>query len=501
MERPALKQLLSDVHAKKVDIVVVYKVDRLTRALADFAKIVEVFDAQGVSFVSVTQQFNTTSSMGRLTLNVLLSFAQFEREVTGERIRDKIAASKKKGMWMGGVVPLGYDAKDRTLVINDTGADIVRGIFQSYLELRSVNRLERDLAQRNICTRRYVSAAGRIIGDKPFSRGHLYKLLSNPIYLGEIQHREARHPGLHPAIIDQGTWDAVQATLAANARDRRNGTTATHPSLLSRLVFDEQGNRFIATHATKNGKRYRYYICEASAGDDRLAERDKTIRLPAGEFERAVIDSIVAALQDQRVLLDRIGPACSDPATIRLVLAEAKRWAAKIATGSSTETKAILLAIIARIRVRAGKYSIHLKPWDLMPAHPEGKEKVHLLAGLDLVIDGGFEPASQRGEAALVISGPNESGGLPDEVDPARLKAIARGFVWFEELTAGRANSMEEIASREGVTDRYVGRLIDQALSHFEETVQKLGTMASPCKRRRNAESRSLRKSASIGNP
>src|SRR5690348_13297670 len=226
MERPGLKALLADVHAKLVDVVVVYKVDRLTRALNDFARIVEVFDGQGVSFVSVTQQFNTTTSMGRLTLNVLLSFAQFEREVTGERIRDKIAASKKKGMWMGGVVPLGYDAKDRTLAINDADAAIVREIFRRYLELGSVLKLEGELSRRGVRTKRFVTVTGRVIGDRVFSRGHLYKLLSNPVYLGEIQHKGVRHPGLHEAIVDRETWDAAQAQLAANARARINGTTA-----------------------------------------------------------------------------------------------------------------------------------------------------------------------------------------------------------------------------------------------------------------------------------
>ena len=211
MERPALQALLADIGAGRVDVVVVYKVDRLTRSLTDFAKIVEVFDAHGVSFVSVTQQFNTTSSMGRLTLNVLLSFAQFEREVTGERIRDKIAASKKKGLWMGGFVPIGYVAKDRTLVVNEAEAAKVREIFRLYLEHRCVRRVQAELDRLKVTTSRYVAKTGKVSGGVPFSRGHLYRILSNPIYVGEIGHKEARYPGQHPAIIDRETWDSVQA--------------------------------------------------------------------------------------------------------------------------------------------------------------------------------------------------------------------------------------------------------------------------------------------------
>src|SRR5438067_952695 len=207
MERPALQRLIADIRAGRIDIVVVYKVDRLTRSLADFARLVELFDTQAVSFVSVTQQFNTTSSMGRLTLNVLLSFAQFEREVTGERIRDKIAASKKKGLWMGGFVPSGYRAKDRTLVIDPKEADIIRMIFRRYLELGSVHKLEIELAQREQRTRAFVAhGSSSVWGDRPYSPGHLYYLLSNPIYAGKIRHKDKLYGGQHEAIIDRKTF-------------------------------------------------------------------------------------------------------------------------------------------------------------------------------------------------------------------------------------------------------------------------------------------------------
>ncbi|MCS3521071.1 recombinase family protein [Bradyrhizobium elkanii] len=241
MDRPALKQLLADVETGSVDIVVVYKVDRLTRSLADFAKIVDVFDAASVSFVSVTQQFNTTSSMGRLTLNVLLSFAQFERELTGERIRDKITASKKKGMWMGGWVPLGYDRMDRTLKVNDLEAQTVRTVFDLFLKFKNVRNVQNELARLNLRTKPYSIQRGRAIGNLPFARGHIYKILSNPLYLGEIVHKGARHPGQHPALISPTTWDAVQAQLSANGHRRRSRSNAKSPNLLIGLMYDDAG--------------------------------------------------------------------------------------------------------------------------------------------------------------------------------------------------------------------------------------------------------------------
>ena len=264
MNRPGLKQLLDDIAARLVDTVVVYKVDRLTRSLTDFAKIIEVFDKQGVSFVSVTQQFNTTSSMGRLTLNVLLSFAQFEREVTGERIRDKIAASKKKGMWMGGVEPLGYDVKDRQLIVNPQEAKVVREIFTQYLSLGSVAALKQYLDQKKLRTKLRTSANGHAFGGKPYSRGGLYKLLNNEVYTGRIAHRGESYSGEHQAILEPETWEKVKALLAANNQGHRQpGTRKVPSSILAGLVFDAEGNRYTPTHAVKKGRRYRYYTSQA----------------------------------------------------------------------------------------------------------------------------------------------------------------------------------------------------------------------------------------------
>jgi site-specific DNA recombinase len=288
IERPALQRLLADLRAGRIDIIVVYKVDRLTRSLADFARLVEIFDAQGASFVSVTQQFNTTSSMGRLTLNVLLSFAQFEREVTGERIRDKIAASKKKGMWMGGNVPLGYDANERTLVLNPAEAETVRRIFDLYRELGCVRRVKQEADRLGLRTKCNMTADGTKRGGRPFSRGHLYGLLANPIYTGQIAHKGELYPGQQPALIDNETWTAVRNQLAANTSDHRHRAKAAEPSLLAGLLVDARGERLTPSHAIKQGRRYRYYVSAAlitEAGTDCAQGR----RIGAREIEEAVV--------------------------------------------------------------------------------------------------------------------------------------------------------------------------------------------------------------------
>ena len=305
MDRPALQRLLDDIRAGKVDVVVVYKVDRLTRSLADFAKIIEVFDAQRVSFVSVTQAFNTTSSMGRLTLNVLLSFAQFEREVTGERIRDKIAASKKKGMWMGGQPSLGYDVKERKLVVNEAEAETVRGIFRRYIELGTVRALRDDLAAAGIVSKRRKAADGRAYGGQRFSRGALYVMLSNRIYRGKIVHKGIAFPGEHAAIVDEELWGRVQSHLEVNRIERREGDKALEPSLLAGIVFDASSEPMTPTHAVKKGTRYRYYISRRLITDPATASSQGQ-RVPASNLEALVIGRLRALLGDPIELLNAI---------------------------------------------------------------------------------------------------------------------------------------------------------------------------------------------------
>ncbi|WP_411339455.1 recombinase family protein [Sphingopyxis sp. J-6] len=288
MERPGLRQLLEDVEAGMIDIIVVYKVDRLTRSLSDFARIVDVLDKHGASFVSVTQAFNTTNSMGRLTLNVLLSFAQFEREVTGERIRDKIAASKARGMWMGGTVPLGYEVKDRKLLIVPAEAEKVRHIFNRYLALRSVYALQAELAADGILTKSRMLKDGSNYGDKNFSRGALYQMLRNRIYRGEITHCGKSYPGEHHEIIDADTFDRISARLDGNRVEHRHAAYAEHPSLFAGIIWDGDGRRLTPNHANKAGVRYRYYI---SRKDKQRLELP-IVRVPAGDIENLLIHQL-----------------------------------------------------------------------------------------------------------------------------------------------------------------------------------------------------------------
>jgi site-specific DNA recombinase len=252
LDRPALKRLLADIEAGRVDVVVVYKIDRLSRALMDFSKLVEVFDKHKVTFVSVTQSFNTTTSMGRLTLNVLLSFAQFEREVIGERIRDKFAASRKKGIWMGGWAPLGYEVRDRKLVVNETDAKLVRSIFRRFLKTGSATTLARELIAENVRNK-----YGKLI-----DKGILYKMLNNPVYVGVAVHKGVSYPGEHLGIIDQKIWDKVQARFQQNPRKRAAATRAQTPSLLKGIIFGPTGAAMSPTHTRKNGRLYRYYLSQ-----------------------------------------------------------------------------------------------------------------------------------------------------------------------------------------------------------------------------------------------
>src|SRR5712672_3181362 len=324
-DRPDLQRLLDDIRARKLDVIVVYKVDRLTRSLADFAKLVELFDAQGVSFVSVTQQFNTTTSMGRLTLNVLLSFAQFEREVTGERIRDKIAASKKKGMWMGGVPPLGYTVRDRKLIVVESEAETVRHIFRRYAALGSVQLLKAELETHGIVSKRWTSAAGRSRGGKPIGRGALYLMLQNRIYRGEIVHKDQSYPGQHEAIIDPALWDAVQARLADNAVERSTGIRVKNPRLLAGLLFDGEGHRMTPTHAVKDGRRYRYYVSRPLIVGARADAAG--LRIPAAEIEEIVTNRIRRLLSEPASVFEILEAQPAEPLLQQKLMARAAELA------------------------------------------------------------------------------------------------------------------------------------------------------------------------------
>src|SRR5450631_4492117 len=309
LERPALQILLADVRAGKINTVVVYKVDRLTRSLADFAKLVELFDQYVVSFDSITQSFNTTSSMGRLTLNVLLSFAQFEREVIGERVRDKIAASKRKGIWVGGPVSLGYRCIDKKLVVVPDEAETVRTIFTSYLQLGSMGALIEELDRRGIRTKANGLTNGSVRGGIRFGVGSLAHLLKNRFYIGEVVYRGATHRGVHEPILDLELFEAVQAKLVANTVTRQVRLKGS-PAILTGRIFDDRGNRMSPSHSNKLGVRYRYYVSHAIL-QKRKADAGSVARVPAAEIEKLVLDGIrnqcvsMGATEDPTAIADR----------------------------------------------------------------------------------------------------------------------------------------------------------------------------------------------------
>ncbi|BCO30075.1 integrase [Thiohalobacter sp. COW1] len=301
MDRPGLQQLLADVKADRLDVVVVYKVDRLSRSLGDFAQIIDLFDKHGVSFVSVTQQFNTTSSMGRLTLNILLSFAQFEREVTGERIRDKIALSKKKGMWMGGYVPLGYDVASRKLVPNEPEADLVRRIFNRFIRLGSTTLLCKELNEQGFRTKRRRGRDGRMNDGFPFNKTTLYKILGNRIYLGEIRHKDKWYPGEHKAIIDQDLWDKAHTVMAQDRTQRAADSRRQTPAPLKGLLYGPDGKAMTPTHTKRGDKRYRYYVTHTA---NKRGHEDCPVRMVrAGDLEGIVFDQIKAIFRNPAMVV------------------------------------------------------------------------------------------------------------------------------------------------------------------------------------------------------
>ena len=342
MNRPAITQLMGDVKAGKVDIIVVYKVDRLTRSLADFAKIVEILDENEASFVSVTQSFNTTTSMGRLTLNVLLSFAQFEREVTGERIRDKIAASKKKGMWMGGPLPLGYDVKDRKLVINKNEAKTVRHIFERYCALKSIGALAGELERDDIRSKPRTYRDGRKAGNQLFGKGALAYLLQNRIFIGEITHKDQSYAGEHKPIIDRKLWGMVQALIHNNRNNHRLQSQADQPSPFAGMLTDGLGRAMTPTHAKRGNRRYRYYVTRPQNIDGKSPP--DAWRIPAREIERPVQSRLAAWLRDEAGIVAQCGDLVSEVPSQNLV-SDCVELAVRIKTASPSRLRDILLGI------------------------------------------------------------------------------------------------------------------------------------------------------------
>jgi site-specific DNA recombinase len=465
MERPALKRLLEDVEAKKVNVIVVYKVDRLTRSLSDFAKIVEALDARGVSFVSVTQQFNTTSSMGRLTLNILLSFAQFEREVTGERIRDKIAASKKKGMWMGGLVPLGYDLEGRKLVPNPKESDLVCKIFSAYLKLGFVSKLAVQLDRDKIRSKVWLTRTGTRLGGVALARGALYALLRNRLYVGDIRHRDQWYPGEHKGVVPRDLWDKVQVQLNRNLRTRRKRARDQASSLLTGLVEDAAGNRFIPSFTIKRGRRYRYYVSQLAIKSPG-GERNGPTRVPAHELEGRITERLLVFLKSDADVFDRLGAEDESPAISRNLVAAAKKLAARLPSLPSDDLRDLLGTFLRRVVIQENSIEIMISRKELRRLLENGGKV--LAASLsdkrtpvdaDDLISLIIEAKQKRcgGEVHLVVP-PNSSASV-EHPRPSLIKALARAHGWYESVVQGQALDMRSLARQAGLTERYVGKL------------------------------------------
>jgi site-specific DNA recombinase len=430
-DRPDLQRLLDDIRARKLDVIVVYKVDRLTRSLADFAKLVELFDAHDVSFVSVTQQFNTTTSMGRLTLNVLLSFAQFEREVTSERIRDKIAASKRKGLWVGGTLPLGYHMKDDKIAVIEDEAERVRLIYRRYLELGGVNALVRDLRERNLRSKSRLLATGATRGGVLFGRGSLFYLLRNRFYIGEVKYKDEILPGEQPAIMDRALFDAVQQKLTEQWTTQSTARNASD-HLLTGLLFDDAGHRMVPTHATKSGVRYRYYVSLPHLhGESKTASVGSVSRIPATDIEDVIVKSFHEHLIAQK----------EKPSSSRTQVGDRK----------------LLQDSIARIDVHEDHLAIRLKPAD----HEETSDSTD-----DRLLSIPWQkPPSNKSRQILLPHG------IPrNEVRPTRIErrarlvsAIARGRRWLDEVVSGSVTDVQQIATRQKCSVRQVNMTISLA--------------------------------------
>ena len=440
MNRPALVQLLEDVRADKVDIIVVYKVDRLTRALADFARIVDTLDNNEASFVSVTQAFNTTTSMGRLTLNVLLSFAQFEREVTAERIRDKIAASRKKGMWMGGPVPLGYEVVDKKLIILTNEAQTVRSLFKLSLELNTGRDLEEEAARLGYRTKQQIYATGRKVGGCVFTRGRLYHLLRNPLYIGRVRHKENSYPGQQEAIIDETLWTAVQAKLDGRVVRTKDQIASTNRPLLLGLLHDEAGTPLTTNHAVKNGRRYRYYISRSLNGK-KSASDDKGWRLPSLNIESLVLKELEALL--------------SDPVTIMTLLESDQPPAMKeVLTRNALER--LLPTLLQYIRLTKGEITFRINLQELA-----------IVAGIKNRADTDTFDRSicvqikRRGvEMKIIIPGNKTHHGPADH---KLCHLIGRSHKWIEQLKSGEHTSIAAIAQAENMDPGDVSRFMQLA--------------------------------------
>lgn len=431
LDRPALKELLEDVRDGNVDVIVVYKIDRLTRSLMDFSKIMDVLDTVEASFAAVTQHFNTTTSMGRLTLNVLLSFAQFEREVTGERIRDKIAASKKKGMWTGGPPMLGYDIVDKKLVVNEKEARAVRRIFERYLEIGNVTDLVAELGNSNLRTKRWTSKTGKTHGGFRLTRGPLYKILKNPIYLGKVRFKDATYEGQHEPIISEDLWTQVQDQLASNRRSIKETRANDDARFLKGRIFDSTGNRMSPTYAVKNGNtRYPYYVSAPIVGNRKVSVGE-IARVPAQALETLVLDRLKTICNMDST--DNVQKASVD-SVIQRVTVYKDSIEMEVDSGASNVNVKRLKSSEDEIVNKNGSTLIRIQ----VTLHKWSRQ-------LALV--------SNNGTPAIQSNDP----------DPILIQNIVRAHKWREGLESGQIASIQEIAAQDKLGERYVRKLLPLA--------------------------------------
>jgi DNA invertase Pin-like site-specific DNA recombinase len=445
LQRPAVQRLLADIEAGKIDIVVVYKVDRLTRSLLDFAKLVETFDKAEVSFVSVTQSFNTTNSMGRLTLNMLLSFAQFEREVTAERIRDKIAASKAKGMWMGGNPPLGYKPDGRTLALIDEDAELIRELFRRYGAIGNVRLLKEQLDADGIVVPERWTSTGRKMGGVPFTRGQIYKILSNPIYVGEIHHKGNIYAGQHQAIIEKALWDEVQGRLSENLKGHERSRRARKPTLLSGRVVDESGDALVASHATKGKVRYRYYVSKALQHEPGTTG----IRIPALELEKTLAEGLARAIENPLSLAEVAALSLSAEQTSRLA-----NEAPKLAERVRKRERAVIRQLVECVTVGQTSITAELRSEQLaaalqlaLPASSPASIAINIAASL-----------KRSGRAMRLLHCDGRAAGS-SEPQEHLLKLLHRARSWWSEMNEHQLTAAD-IARRHNVSKSYASRVL-----------------------------------------
>jgi DNA invertase Pin-like site-specific DNA recombinase len=448
LERPGLQRLLTDIAAGKIDIVVVYKVDRLTRSLLDFSKLVEAFDKAEVSFVSVTQSFNTTTSMGRLTLNMLLSFAQFEREVTAERIRDKIAASKARGMWMGGVPPIGYRPDGRSLAVVDEHAAVVQHIYDRYLALRCVRSVTAELMQHDTRVPARETSTGRSIGGSSFTRGQVYRILTNPTYVGEVHHRNNIYPGNHPPLIERNIWEQVQQLLKDNSKGERPASHVLNRSLLAGRLVDEDGEPLVATHACKGKVRYRYYVSRALQHDPD-ADAASGMRIPSREIEAAVVGQVAEALDDPLGLLAAGGFALHANEIQQTI-----RRAASLAQQVRARDYQVVRSLVAGVQITPAEVRIDLAADALAHAlsleHPDRPaQTISLVTRVRLTRTG-------RTVRLIDTKGNAATAGTPD---PGLVALLVTARRWWARIATGEMD-VATLSREEGVNDSWMSRVI-----------------------------------------